>query len=157
MSKIINKNQIVKEYKGVNGKKLRKVQLLCPEKSITNQNMKQALSMASIAEKLTKKGIPFPTASDVFYSNQPQARNLQESMEHMSQVSKSYDVLPYEIKKLMEFNVKNFEKVLTDPKNQDVLIKHGLMQQDRDGITEIVNAIKSQPQANAPQVELSKK
>lgn len=120
----------------------KRVQLKCPEKSITNQSMKGALSMASISEKLLKKGIAFPSASDVFYSTAVQPKNLQETLDFMKETSKSYEALPYDLKKLMNFDIKNFESVLLDEKNADVLKKSGLVKIERDGVSEIVKAVK---------------
>ena len=119
----------------------RRVQLTTPEKSITNQDMAKEFTMASIVKKL-QRGQPVPMANDTFYSTNVNVTNLQDVTDFLADTKSRYDSLPSEIRKLMNNDMRNFEAVLRDEKNRDILNKHGLYQQTRDGITEIVNAIK---------------
>lgn len=120
----------------------RRVQLVCPEQSITDQSSAPELSMASVRKKLEKGIISNNFTSDVFYSEQPlRFNNLQDALDFHQQTQREFDSLPVELRKMMGHDIRNLEVFLTDPKNAETLKEYGLLPKTRDGVSEIVNAV----------------
>lgn len=110
------------------------------EKCITDQAGATELTMSSIVKKL-EKGIMPVLNENLYYSNDLGLRNLQDVIEKKQQVESLYHQLPTEIKQKMGNDLKNFEKVLFDPDNSDLLLKHGLLVREQDKHKELISAI----------------
>lgn len=117
------------------------------EKLITDQAAANELTMASIVKKL-EKGILPVLAQNLSYSNDLGLRSFQDVFERKELVQKLYDQLPVEIKQKMGNNIKNFDNVIFDESNTELLLKHGLLVQTKDKHKELIaaiNAIKPTP------------
>lgn len=110
------------------------------EKVITDQAPAKELTMSAIVKKL-EKGIMPNLRDGLIYSTDLGVRNLQEVRERQKQTEDLFYQLPLEIRNLMGQNIDNFEQVVTDPKNAEILLQHGILQQKRDNHTELINAI----------------
>lgn len=93
--------------------------------SITEQEHAPHLTMKSIAKQL-ERGIGFREAQGAIYSIDLGLRNLQDIHEKHDEVINLFNQLPTEIKKLAQNDFRNFESILTDPQNYEVLKKHNL-------------------------------
>jgi len=109
----------------------RRVQLTCPEASITDPDSFRELSMSSIKRKL-EQGIMHNNLTDnAFYSLEPlKYSNLQDALNFHQHVTDRFNALPSEIRKAMGNDLKNFEPYLADPKNKETLQKYGLIKPD---------------------------
>lgn len=107
----------------------RKIQLTCPEISITDPDETRSFTMASIKKNLEKGIMPHLT-NDAFYSLQPlKYSNLQDSLNFHQEVTNNFNSLPSGLRKLMGNDLRNFETFVLDPKNADVLKQYGLASQ----------------------------
>lgn len=105
----------------------RRIQLTCPELSITEPDEQRAFSMASIKKKLDMGIVPVLT-DDAFYSLQPlKYTNLQDALAFHQEVQAQFEALPSSLRKLMGNNIHNFEPFLKDPKNAELLKQYGLV------------------------------
>lgn len=105
----------------------RRVQLTCPEASITDPDSFRELSMSSIKRKLEQGIMHTNLTNNAFYSLEPlKYTNLQDALSFHQQVQDQFYSLPSEIRKGMGNDLKNFESYLADPKNHDTLLKYGL-------------------------------
>lgn len=129
----------------------RRVQLICPEESITDQETAREFSMAAIKNKL-EKNLPITNlAENVFYSLQPlKYTNLQDALDFQQQVSQHFESLPSAIRKEMGNDIRNFETYVNDPKNHETLVKHGLMSKHDASNNDVVNSIKDLKNSIAP-------
>lgn len=111
------------------------------EETITDQAAAKELTMSSIIKKL-EKGIMPSLASGLIYSSDLGLRNLQDVVEKQRETEKLFYQLPVEIRNLMKHDISNFESVVFDPKNADVLKRHNLLIEQRDNHKELLHAIK---------------
>lgn len=110
------------------------------EKRLTDQSHAKELTMANIQKRL-ERGIMFPQASNAFYSTDLGIRNLQDLHERQKSIQDFYARLPLEIRDLMKHDVKNFDKVLFDPQNRDLLLSHGLLVEKDKEHKKLVSAL----------------
>lgn len=120
----------------------RRVRIHNSDPVITDQAAAQDLTMLSIVKKL-ENGIMPRFNEGLIYSTDLGLRNLQDVVERKKQVDDLFYQLPIEIRNVMQHDLSNFEKVLFDPKNSELLAKHGLITEKRDNHMELLNAIKS--------------
>lgn len=93
--------------------------------SITEQEHAPHMSMKSIAKQL-ERGIGFRETNSAIYSTDLGLRNLQDVHDKHQQVVELFNQLPTEVKKLAQNDFRNFEAILADEKNYDVLKKYDL-------------------------------
>lgn len=110
------------------------------EKTITDQAAASELTMDSIVKKL-EKGILPNFKEGLIYTSDLGVRNLQDLVERSNEVQNTFNALPSEIKQLMGQNIQNFDAVLFDPANEELLLKHGLLVQEKDNHKELIHAI----------------
>lgn len=110
------------------------------EKCLTDQHFAKELTMANIVKKL-EKGIMPQLREGLIYSTDIGLRNLQDVVDFQRHVEEVYNQLPTEIKQKMGNNIENFESVIFNSENKDLLLKHGLLVQKRDEHQELLNAI----------------
>ncbi|UYD39193.1 MAG: internal scaffolding protein [Wigfec virus K19_137] len=120
----------------------RRVTIINKDKLITDQAAGQELTMASIVKKL-EKGIMPRLTEGTFYSTDLGIRNLQDVVERKNQIDDLFYQLPTEIRSAMQNDIQNFESVIFDPKNTELLQKHGLLVKEHDKHKELVSAINS--------------
>lgn len=119
----------------------RRVQLICPEQSITDTDSARELSMESIKRKL-EKGLPVTYTNDSFHSLKPlRYTNLQDALDFQQQVAQQFESLPSGLRKEMGNDIRNFETYVSDPKNNDTLVKYGLAKKREATNTDVVNAV----------------
>lgn len=119
----------------------RRLQLTCPETSITDPDTFRELSMDNIKKKL-EQGLPVTFTPDAFYSLEPlKYSNLQDALEFHQQVTKQFESLPSGLRKLMGNDLRNFESFVTDPKNQDALLEHGVITKKDATNSDVVKSI----------------
>lgn len=109
---------------------------------ITDQHSAVEMSMASIVQKL-EKGIQPRLIDGPLYTTDLGIRNLQDVMQRQQQTTDLFLQLPTEIRALMGNNIQNFEEVIFDPKNTDLLKKHSLIVETHDKHKELIHAINS--------------
>lgn len=110
------------------------------EKVITDQAPASELTMESIRKRL-ENGTLQLSGEGAIYSSDPGVRNLQELIERKDYIEGLYNQLPTEIKEKMHNNILNFEKVIFDESNKDLLLKHGLATREVDKHKELISAI----------------
>ena len=124
--------------------------------STTDQSAAVDMTMASIKLKLDK-GIMFPQ-NEPFYSSDLGIRNLQDVHARQQQTEKLFYQLPVEIRSLMQNDISNFESVIFDPKNKDLLSKYDLLVTKRDNHQELLHAITAlKPTSSEPVEDTPKK
>lgn len=141
----------------------RRVQLLCPEQSITEPDENNSFSMSSIKKRLDR-GIPPVLTDDAFYSLEPlKYTNLQDALAFHQSVTERFESLPSELRKMMGNNIHNFESFITNPENAEVLLKHGIItkrdatnQQIVDGLKDLADKFNEPTSLEVP-LRLSKK
>lgn len=120
----------------------RKIQLKCPETSITDQESAREFSMTAIKNKL-EKGLPITSTTDLYYDLKPlQYTNLQDALDFQQRVSRQFESLPSSLRKEMGNDLRNFEDYINNPENKDSLIKHGLMVKRDATNSDVVDALK---------------
>lgn len=110
------------------------------EKCITDQAAASELTMASIQAKI-EKGIMPQLASDLRYSNDHGLRNFQDVFDRTQEVKQLYEQLPTAIRQKMGNDIRNFESVIFDPQNAQLLLDHGLLIEEKDNHKELITAI----------------
>lgn len=122
----------------------RRVQLSCPETSITDQTVLSDYSMASLKAKLEKHLPIHNLISDPFYSLKPlQYTNLQDALNFHQTVLENFQALPSALRIEMGNDIRNFEEFVSNPDNAPSLIKHGLMSKPDASNLDVVNSINS--------------
>lgn len=119
----------------------RRVTLVNTDPVITDQAPAQELTMSSIVKKL-EKGILPRFAEGLIYSTDLGVRNLQDVVDRQNEVEELYYSLHTDIRAAMGHDIKNFESVIFDPKNADLLKRHGLLVESRDQHKELIATIK---------------
>lgn len=120
----------------------RRVKLHCPEVSITEPDTNNAFSMKSIAERL-KKGQYVAGATDAVYSLEPlRYTNLQDALNFTTEVTKLFESLPSDLRKLMGNDISQFESFVANPDNKQHLIDHGLLIQRDSTNLDVLNELK---------------
>ena len=110
----------------------RRVQLKCPETSTTDPDAFRELSIASIKSKLEKGIISNNFTNNAFYSLKPlNYTNLQDVLNFHQTVVEKFEALPSAIRKAMGNNIHNFESFLEDPKNNEILLEYGIINEPK--------------------------
>ena len=91
--------------------------------SPTEQEHAPHMTMTAIAKQL-ERGINFTHAPNAIYSTDIGLRNLQDVHEYARHTKQLFDQLPTEVKKLANNDPLQFESILFDEQNRDVLKKY---------------------------------
>ena len=105
----------------------RRVQLHCGE-SMTDPSFKQMCDINNIISQYQKTGqLPHFKEKIPQYVNIPSIPSFMEAFDLVQSAVELFDELPAEVRKAMDNDPANLEEFVTDEKNQELLIKHGLM------------------------------
>lgn len=114
--------------------------------SITEQEHAPHMTMKSIAKQL-ERGIGFRQANDPIYTSDLGIRNLQDVHERHNQVMDMFNHLPTDVKKLAQNDFRNFEHVLSNPENYELLKKYDLFVDNSKDSTKLYHLTEDQFQA----------
>lgn len=106
----------------------KRVQLTDFPTTITDQDAGQELTMKSIVAKM-EKGV-MPRMVEGVYLPQPSKLINYQDVHALQQISLDlYNQLPTSVKTAMGNNYSNLEGFINDPKNQELLLKEGILVQ----------------------------
>lgn len=98
--------------------------------SMTDQSDKNYLDINNIMKNYAKTGLlPQFKEKIAQYIDTTQIPSYMEAQEQMSKAKQLFMQLPSEVRKLMDNNPANMEKVIVNPDYKDILIKYGIYEE----------------------------
>lgn len=124
----------------------KRIQLNASEPKITDQSGKKQCDINNIMAQYAKTGMFTHLSKSVSqYIDNTLVIPLEDAHQIMSDAKDLFNQLPAQIRKLMDNNPQNLNTFISDPNNQDILIKHGLLTLRKAKITDEGGKPPSQP------------
>lgn len=115
-------------YKDKNGNERRKVQLICEDKSLAQQQFKDECDINTIMNKYIQKGILPDNLKTVqgMYGDFSNLEGFQEAMQIVQNAQYAFESLDMKTRERFKHNPEEFVAFCSNPANQEEIYKMGL-------------------------------